>query len=301
MEQQSEQNVQTSAVSVGSALRAAREAAGLSLGEVAERLKLSMRQLDAIENDNFDALPGATFVRGFVRNYARFLEIDPAPLMTALDGHFPSAATEVANLSREERHHESDAEVVRGDGKSAPWMVMLLVGAVTAAVVYWIYSGTESHETQQEASVPMSAASEPAASASFSEASQPAIASAPALVPPAEHVAASAPTVASAAVAARPAASAPAVRVEASSSASTGQAGKVAVSVSEEAWVSITDATGKRLVYSTVRPGESREVSGQAPFRVVLGNAGKVTINYNGQPVDFSDRIRNTTAKIELR
>lgn len=308
MEQQSEHNVQTAAVSVGSALRTARESAGLSLGEVADRLKLSMRQLEAIENDNFDALPGATFVRGFVRNYARFLEIDPAPLMTALDGHFPSAVKEVANLSREERESEPEApsESSGGSGKA---MVGLLVGAVAVSVAFWVYSGRENHESTQESQA-LLAASEAMASQSMAETSAPVASSMPVTTEASVPVVASAPvakvaplaaSAPKAAVASAPkaVASAPVVHTEAS--APQGSQGKVVVNASEEAWVSITDASGKKLLYSTLQPGATREISGQAPFRVVLGNAAKVTINYNGQAVDFSDKIRNTTAKIELK
>ena len=67
------------------ALRAAREAAGLSLDEVAQQLKLAPRQVRALEEDDFGVLPGRTFVRGFVRNYARLLNLD-ADARRALPG-----------------------------------------------------------------------------------------------------------------------------------------------------------------------------------------------------------------------
>ncbi|HRE18252.1 MAG TPA: helix-turn-helix transcriptional regulator, partial [Rhodocyclaceae bacterium] len=73
-------------LSVGAQLKAAREAKGLKLADLAQSMKLSVRQLEALEVDNWQALPGVTFVRGFVRNYARLVELDPAPLMTVLEG-----------------------------------------------------------------------------------------------------------------------------------------------------------------------------------------------------------------------
>jgi cytoskeleton protein RodZ len=96
-------NGQPAGLGVGTALKAARERAGMSLGEVADRLKLSIRQLEAIEHDDFQQLPGATFVRGFVRNYARFLRLDPEPLMARLEQHFPSAVNDVVNLVKHEQ------------------------------------------------------------------------------------------------------------------------------------------------------------------------------------------------------
>lgn len=66
---------------IGPKLAAAREAKGLSTAEVAAKLRLGVRQVEALEADAFDRLPGEVFVRGFVRNYARFLELDAEELL----------------------------------------------------------------------------------------------------------------------------------------------------------------------------------------------------------------------------
>jgi cytoskeleton protein RodZ len=60
----------------GARLRSAREHAGLSLDQVAQALKLAPRQVKALEDEDFAQLPGRTFARGFVRNYARLLGLD---------------------------------------------------------------------------------------------------------------------------------------------------------------------------------------------------------------------------------
>src|SRR5512147_626254 len=70
--------------SVGAVLREAREQQGLSVADVANRIKFAPRQIEAMEADDYAQLPEATFVRGFVRSYARLLEIDAAPLLAAL-------------------------------------------------------------------------------------------------------------------------------------------------------------------------------------------------------------------------
>jgi len=66
-------------------LRVEREAKGLSLQQVSAQLKLTPRQIEAIEHGDLSALPGAAFSRGFVRNYARFLQLDPAPFLVLID------------------------------------------------------------------------------------------------------------------------------------------------------------------------------------------------------------------------
>ncbi len=87
MEQQERiQPGSASGVEVGAALREARERMGMSVDEVAGRLKFAPRQITALENGELDQLPQLTFVRGFVRSYARLLQLDEKPLLDALPG-----------------------------------------------------------------------------------------------------------------------------------------------------------------------------------------------------------------------
>ena len=55
---------------------------------MAQQLKFGARQLEALEADRFDELPGGTFARGMVRSYARLLKLDPEPLLARLAGRF---------------------------------------------------------------------------------------------------------------------------------------------------------------------------------------------------------------------
>ncbi|KMN36274.1 hypothetical protein VI26_07060 [Chromobacterium sp. LK1] len=309
MEQQFEQQGQPADARVGARLKAAREAAGMGLGEVADRLKLSMRQLEAIERDDFAILPGATFVRGFVRNYARFLQIDPEPLMHALDRQFPSAVNDVANLVRDGGHDSQPQptetlESSGGGGSSGKWIVALLVLAALGGGVAWLASNHESDSRQAggESSVPL--ASE-LASAPSGESSAPMLAiDAPASTPVVAPVAV--PASAPQAVKIVNAASAPVQSVSPAAkpqaSAAAAASGKLVLTVKDaEAWVSVVDATGKKLVFQTLQPGSTQEAVGTPPFKLVIGNAAQVAVNFNGQAVDLSDKIRGTTAKLELK
>ena len=75
----------------GGALRAARESQGLTVHEIASRLRLSPKQIEAIEADNYATLPEPTIVRGFIRNYAKLLKIDAQPLLDAYVVIVPTA------------------------------------------------------------------------------------------------------------------------------------------------------------------------------------------------------------------
>ncbi|QEI05988.1 DUF4115 domain-containing protein [Pigmentiphaga aceris] len=78
--------------SVGHALRELRTQRGWSIFDVSARLKFAPRQIEALENEEWSELPRGSSLRGFLRNYARLLEIDPEPLLTAVEGPAHAAA-----------------------------------------------------------------------------------------------------------------------------------------------------------------------------------------------------------------
>lgn len=69
----------------GRQLRKVREARGMAVADVAATLRLSVATVDNLEQDRYDRLPPDTFVRGYLRTYARLLELDPQPLVDAFD------------------------------------------------------------------------------------------------------------------------------------------------------------------------------------------------------------------------
>src|SRR4051812_48166334 len=87
-----------SAAGVGARLRAAREAAGMTIDNAAQQLKLHPRQVQALEDEQFGLLPGRTFARGFVRNYARLLNLDAHDLLTRLSEGSHAGALESPEL-----------------------------------------------------------------------------------------------------------------------------------------------------------------------------------------------------------
>lgn len=114
-------------VQVGARLRAGREAMGMQIEEMARILRLGARQVEAIESGDLAALPGKTFVRGFVRNYARAVQMDAAPLLAQLD-QVSQLAAPALNLP--ESTHVTMPEQGRGVNKD-----MLTVGAGVVLVL----------------------------------------------------------------------------------------------------------------------------------------------------------------------
>lgn len=268
---------------IGQQLRAAREAQGLSLHDVADRLKLSLRQLEAIEAGDFSRLPGATFVRGFVRNYTRFLALDGAPLMALLDQVYPPQPVDRA---------EPPAQAVAGERSPARFAWLLLPLALLGAYQWW----------QSQPAAPAEGGLAPmlhqSASAALASAPQASVASVPAAVPASQPVVAAPAPVA-------PIASAPVVAaakpVAAAASAPQAAGSKqLRLVASGDSWVSVVDATGKRLVFGTLAAGTTRDVAGVPPFKLKIGNAPAMALSYEGAAVDLKDKTRGTTAKLEL-
>src|SRR4051812_36482738 len=98
--------------SAGARLTAERRSLGLSLGDIARQLKLSVRQVEALERDDYASFAGPVFVRGFLRNYAKLLGVDPEQLIAAAT---PAPATSIAAVPEvtEERESAGNPERTR--------------------------------------------------------------------------------------------------------------------------------------------------------------------------------------------
>src|SRR2546430_5968989 len=136
------QGLPPSADGPGARLRGAREAAGLSLDQVAQQLKLAPRQVKALEDESFGELPGRTFSRGFVRNYARLLHLDAQDLLAHLPDVSQAPALESPTL------HSTAA--IMGELPSATasksglgrWLIpLILIACIVAAAAYEWYRG----------------------------------------------------------------------------------------------------------------------------------------------------------------
>jgi cytoskeleton protein RodZ len=345
--------------SAGAQLRALREAAQMSADDVAQQLKLSRRQVLAIENDELDTLPGPTFVRGFIRNYARLMRVDPEPLLGASHAAIPSAEP-MQPIAR------SMGELPQEDGAASNWtkwlipagLVIVLVGGI---VVYeWTDMGAPTRRFRKEAPAE-SGVAPPSAGKQFAPITPPSLTGAgsaepapapsspptvPAQTPPAGTAAAppgaavatpteaARPAPASAMepgskAAATPAAAAPSAqtpapqspaspasaRLPAPSPPALAQAaptaagksdggasglGRLDFAVSGPSWVEVRDAKGEVLLSRTLSARTTQTVTGTPPLSVHLGNAGAVSLQYNGATVDLKRYARQEIARLTL-
>ncbi len=265
------------ATGVGQELAAAREARGLALADVAQQLKFAPRQLEALEQERFAALPGGTFARGMLRSYARLLKLDPEPLIGRIAGRF--AAPDADQLAA--RYHQP---VPFYDGGRRSTFVYLGLSAgvlvLVAAVAY---------EWHQERSAAAAAKAKPAALAKAAaaprEAKRPAVPVQPAAAPV---------TLEKTAVPEN------AVPPKAATPARSGSH-RIAVRLESEAWLEIKDGADRLLVSSLNPGGTERVVQGsRPPYTLVIGNASQVRVVYNDRPVDLQPHTKADVARFTL-
>ncbi len=278
-------------------LRSAREARGLSVQEVSAHLKLAPRQIEAIERGDLSALPGAAFARGFVRNYARFLGLDAAPMLAQME---TPAALPPAEIASRMTTPSLGRMPSPGDGRYSALpaaLVVLLIVVVLGAGWYFRW-----FEGQQEALLLSADGSSMLVEEAplLPEASLPAVPLAPALPeasPAAPVNAVAAPAMVSAPVEAPvvPAVSAPIARPVMAGGA------RLVFEFAGESWVEVRDASG-RLIFSRLnQAGSSQEVQGTPPLELVVGNAPLVSLSWRGKAVDLAPATRGEVARIKLQ
>ncbi|GBG01280.1 hypothetical protein AZSI13_06070 [Azospira sp. I13] len=314
---------------VGAVLRQAREDRRISVGEAAQILKISHRQVEALEQGDWAALPGQTFVRGFVRNYARFLHLDAEPLLAQLKADQTPENPNIV-LPR-----ASTAELPRpGQGKRRDLAAMagaaLMVGVAVAAYFvvpadFWQSSAKEevsaevgkdsaqdSAKEPEPAFPPPSANESPASGAEVAGAVPPVPAapvSAPSAIPAVPATPATPPAVPATAApvvvpqpvnspaAAGAATPAPAAVVAVAAPAGSGP---IKLRFSQPSWVEVKDKTGQ-IVFSQLNPaGSEREVAGVPPFTLVVGNATHVKLTYKGRDISLEPRSKDDVARVTL-
>ena len=263
-------------MSPGPVLRAEREKRGMKVEDVASQMRLSRHQVEALERGDYDALPGTIFVRGFIRNYAKLLQIDPESLLGTMarpqESIMPPKVEGIPFPS----------------GQKRSW-AHYAIGFVVLAFLLLVFEITrENHVPKPPVRQLKTKPDVPAAPAeALQPLAGPIAPEAPAEVPqPAAPVEAQKPLPA--------AASQPAAAVPAAS-------GPIHLVFGVASWVEVRDASGK-IIFSKLNPAGSEQfVSGIAPFSLVIGNAHGVRLFYQGKPVDLAPYIKVEVARLTLK
>lgn len=289
----------------GSVLHAERESLGVSVREVAETLNLSITMVNAIEADDLDSLPGAVFARGYVRAYARLLELDPEPLLR----HYPQAEGPLPDTDT-----PTEAPIWEWI-RRRPLLVLggaggLLVSLLVVMIAL-LWPGAE------DESVELAGGRVPAGEAAMTDAVERRFDDQAGLTadagsadrrvqePAAALPAASAESLGATIDGAVPAsADAAAEAVDEAGAAvqrlTAGGDDRLTFSFRDDCWLEVRRSDGESLYSDLSRAGSQLELIGEGPFRILLGYAPGVRLTFNGEPVPLAPHTRNNVATLVL-
>ncbi|WP_343732461.1 helix-turn-helix domain-containing protein [Duganella sp.] len=323
----------------GALLAAQREAMGWTVEQIADQLKLAVRQVKALEAGDYAALPNMAVTRGFVRAYAKVLKMDAAPLVAMIEAAQPTSP-EVVVAPRKDlaaSFSESRFPSMTGRSSSAPagWLIGLAaVVVVGAAGAYAYQSGLipaslferkeevktaetpaidttlvkpgQEATTLQQPNVPLISvppqgeqAAAPASAAVAPPADAPAATPAPAAATPAPAPAATAP--AAAPVAAAPAAAAAAPTPAAAAPAAAGTGHQLVLKVTEDSWVEIRRPGTTSLISRVVKAGSTETFDIKDPALLIIGKPAGVEATLGGAPLPLPLIPGGTISRVNIK
>ncbi len=303
---------------LGELLAAQRELKQMTVSEAASQLRLGVRQINALEANDFTKLPEPMITRGFIRNYARLLGVDAEPLI--------QAHRALSGVDQPHSLNISSANISIANHHVTPWFKIILSGLVALLVVLGL---------SYYAKHPFNNAVQPAEtstkSSSLTENSNPESPGTvvapieeklpePAL-PIAERMAenelpATSNQLQTPDTNAAPKPEGQTTPNEVAKSPSEAVKNEVAkevpvvaaastqlefeLSFTEPSWVSVVDGDNKEIYSKLNAAGASEKIAGKSPLKLHIGNATGTKVNYKGSLVDLGQYTKNNIARLTL-
>ncbi|MFD4970636.1 helix-turn-helix domain-containing protein [Streptomyces sp. NPDC058424] len=237
--------------SVGRALKEARLAAGLTVDDVSSATRVRVAIVHAIEADDFAPCGGDVYARGHIRNLAKAVRLDPAPLIARFDAEHGGrpAPTPAAPLF--------EAERIRPERRGPNWTAAM-VAAIVVVIGFVGFTAFKGGSDDTGAKRQIGEGSTPTAGTSASP------------TPKNTKSADPAPAPSDSAIAAAP-------------------QDKVTVQVSADngrSWISAKDHNGRMLFDGLLQKGESKTFQDSSKINLILGDAGSIQLYVNGKKVE---------------
>jgi len=265
-----EEVVEEVVAGVGKAIAEAREAKGLSLRDVADELRLELKVVEALEQEDFSALGAPVFIKGHLRAYARLLGLADDALVLKYEALVPPTDGWQGVAIKQEKTKSANLPQLG--------LFALLVAAFIG-ISWFLFSGDDEDASASRQSV-------------LPEASETALLNAESAVP--ELV------VETAGVAVETDAGPEQVEPAVTESVSAPVKDQLVLVFNKDCWAEVSDANG-RLLFGAQKAGTTYSLSGEFPFSLVLGNARAVDVTVNGEKYRIpSSAFRGKTAKFEI-
>ncbi|CAN5237654.1 hypothetical protein BH10PSE18_BH10PSE18_27040 [soil metagenome] len=271
-------------LTAGDMLREARLAHGVQLDVLAAALKVPVRKLQALENNDIEALPDPVFARALAASVCRALHVDAAPVLAKLPGVIRPGLAEQDRAISTGFRPGLPRRTNRSNSSGLPSRVLLTVVVlllIGAAALFWLpptaferIGSSISHFTSRDTASASTSAETTADVPPAGTIVEPVAAVVP--MPPASAPTTTAPTVPASAVMSAPTVS-PAVGGEV-----------LAFAARDETWIAVSEAGGKQLISRILKAGERVAVSGTLPLSVVVGRSSGVDVTVRGASFDLT-------------
>ncbi|WP_375055514.1 cytoskeleton protein RodZ [Zobellella sp. DQSA1] len=297
----------------GALLREAREARGWTQAEVARRLNLRLAVIESIDSDQYKAGVAVTFLRGYVKAYAKVVGVNEQQALAAFDGMSGAeqirAAAPMQSFSKKTRQQANDNWL-----KRISWLVLL---GLVASLVYWWWQDSGANYVERTLE-PMTQQEEPAPV--LPDPVSPNDGAPQIIIPPSPQEAIAEPAADTGAEGEGSVTSVDAAAsdvevpdVDAAPAAETGSAPTASMAEPEAAnprlltmrftddcWIQVTDSRGRTLAEGVKKAQESLSLEGEPPFRLVLGAPRAASVEYMNQAVDLSSFNAGRVARLTV-
>ncbi|WP_086970916.1 cytoskeleton protein RodZ [Vibrio coralliirubri] len=310
---QAQENV-APALEAGTLLKNKRESLGLTQKQISDRLKLRVTLIQQIEENQFESDQVATFMRGYIRSYAKYVNLDEKVVLSALHhaGDAQHQEQEMLSFSRKTKTEKHNSRIM-----ILTWSIFAVIAGISS--LWWwqnqqqdtlsqSLANTESSEElaveeslapeftslevieaeQNEAGASVVEGTEGLAAISDAEDTSDAVTSAD-----------ETPTLQATETETTAEVTANAEAVEANT-APEAVANELVMQFSADCWIQVKDATGKTLSTGIKKAGQSLNLSGTAPYKVILGAPEGVSMTFASEPVDLSGYTSGKVARITL-
>lgn len=285
--------------SLGEQLSNARQAAGISIEQMAKKLKLSISQIASLEQDDYSQLGPVTFVKGHIRSYCREFNLDEKHILSSFFHQKEEDEKKMQSFSRRTEKEASDNRLML--------FSYVVIALIIGSSIFIFWQNRDKEPVNDVLSATPSAVENEATDTAEVNKIELALESAPVMAQQTD----STQTVDSeveqqpdteneieqqVVVAAEP----EETPIETAKTANTNTSNTIVMTFRDDSWVEIFDAEGERIAFGVKKKGYVMTVEGKSPFRVVLGKHYIVDVELDGEKVDLSAFPTNRLAKFSL-
>ncbi|MCZ4310720.1 cytoskeleton protein RodZ [Vibrio sp. 10N.222.54.F12] len=304
-------------IEAGTLLKNKRESLGLTQKQISDRLKLRVTLIQQIEENQFESDQVATFMRGYIRSYAKYVNLDEKVVLSALHhaGDAQHQEQEMLSFSRKTKTEKHNSRIM-----ILTWSIFAVIAGISS--LWWwqnqqqdtLSQSLANTESSEELAVEESLAPE-FTSLEVIEAEQNEEGTSvvedtddlAAISDAEDSVTLTDETTAQQATETEPTAEVAvnteiAVNAEAVEASTAPEAviNELVMQFSADCWIQVKDASGKTLSTGIKKAGQSLNLSGTAPYKVILGAPEGVSMTFASEPVDLSGYTSGKVARITL-